>query len=51
MPHPILWDIDPAIEHTIRLGEVEATDEVDAIEKAAEKFKQPATTLTAVRQS
>jgi hypothetical protein len=45
-----LWDIYPAIEHAIRLGEVEATDEADAIEKAAEKFEQPATKLTAVRR-
>jgi hypothetical protein len=50
MLHSILWDIYPAIEHAIRLGEVEATDEANAIEKAAEKFEQPVTKLIAARR-
>jgi hypothetical protein len=33
----------------IRLGEVEATDEREAIEKAAEQFKTDARKLIAVR--
>jgi hypothetical protein len=40
---PIWWDIYPtipALEKAIRLGEVEATDEREAVEKAAEKFQQ-----------
>jgi hypothetical protein len=48
--HAILWDIYPAIPNAIRFGEVEATDEAGAIEKAAEKFKQPVTILIAVRR-
>jgi hypothetical protein len=36
----ILWDIYPAIPKAIRFGEVEATDEAGAIEKAAKKFQQ-----------
>jgi hypothetical protein len=32
------------------LGEVEATDERDAIEKAAKEFRQPSTKLIAVRR-
>jgi hypothetical protein len=50
MLHSILWDIYPAIEHAIRLVKVEATDEANAIEKAAEKFEQPVTKLIAVRR-
>src|SRR5258706_1419067 len=37
---PTWWDIYPAVEKAIRLGEVEATDEREAIEKAAEKLQQ-----------
>jgi hypothetical protein len=36
----ILWDIYTAIPKAIRFGEVEATDEAGAIEKAAKKFQQ-----------
>jgi hypothetical protein len=50
MSDAIWWDIYPADESAIRLGEVEAADETNAIEKAAEKFKQPATKLMAVRR-
>jgi hypothetical protein len=45
-----LWDIYPAVEHAIRLGEVEATDEADAIEKAAEQFQQDPAKLIVVRR-
>jgi hypothetical protein len=46
----ILWDIYPTIPKAIRFGEVEANDEAGAIEKAAQKFKQPVTILMAVRR-
>jgi hypothetical protein len=50
-PHPApIWDIYPAIEKAIRLGDVEAADEAEAIEKAAEKFGQEPTMLIAVRR-
>jgi hypothetical protein len=45
-----IWDIYPAIERAIRLGDVEAADEAEAIEKAAEKFGQDPTMLIAVRR-
>jgi hypothetical protein len=38
------------VEHAIRLGEVEATDEADAIEKAAEQFQQDPAKLIVVRR-
>ena len=54
-PHsrPIWWDIYPAIpaiEKAIRLGEVEATDEREAVEKAAEKFQQDPAILIVMRR-
>jgi hypothetical protein len=51
MPHSILWDIYPAVEKAIRLGEVEATDEANAIVKAAKEFKQDPAMLIVVRRS
>jgi hypothetical protein len=37
---PIRWDVYPAFPKSIRVGEIEAADEREAIEKAAEKFEQ-----------
>lgn len=49
-PQTIAWTIYKLAAKATWLGEVEATDEADAIEKAAEQFKQPATKLMAVRR-
>jgi membrane-bound lytic murein transglycosylase B len=49
-PSQPIWDIYPAVEKAIRLGEVEAADEREAIEKAAKEFEQPAEKLIAVRR-
>jgi hypothetical protein len=51
MPGSIWWDIYPAIPKAIRLGEVEAADEVDAIAKAAKKFVQDPAQLIAIRRA
>jgi hypothetical protein len=45
-----IWDIYPAVPKPIRLGEVEATDEREAIEKAAEKFQQDPAILIVMRR-
>jgi hypothetical protein len=50
MPQSIWWDIYPAVPKAIRLGEVEAADEREAIEKAAEQFKQDPAKLIVVRR-
>src|SRR5258706_4216993 len=48
--HSILWDIYPAVPNAIRLGEVEAADEREAIEKAAKEFQQnPAMLIVVTR--
>ncbi len=44
---PATWTIYRAAKKAVRLGEVEATDEREAIKKAAEQFKTPATKLLA----
>jgi hypothetical protein len=48
-PQPISWAIYRAAS-TERLGEVEASDEREAIAKAAEQFRVPAAKLIAVRR-
>jgi hypothetical protein len=45
------WAIYRAVHRAVWLGTVEATDEADAIEKAAEKFKEDPAKLMAVRRS
>jgi hypothetical protein len=45
------WDIVRASARIEFLGSVEATDERDAIEKAAEKFKTDPNKLLAVKRS
>jgi hypothetical protein len=45
-----IFDIYPAIPKAIRLGEIKAIDEADAIEKAAQKFQQNPTMLIVVRR-
>ncbi len=47
---PVWWDIYRAALKAIWLGEVEAADEREAIEKAAEQFKVPPTKLIAVKR-
>jgi hypothetical protein len=44
---PATWTIYRAAKKAVRLGEVEATDKQEAIEKAAEQFKVQATKLMA----
>jgi len=44
-----IWDIYPAVS-AIRLGEVEAVDEREAVEKAAEKFQQNPGILIVIRR-
>jgi hypothetical protein len=50
MLHSSIFDVYPAIPKAIRLGEIEATDEADAIEKAAKEFQQNTTMLIVVRR-
>jgi hypothetical protein len=47
---PILWDVYPALPKSIRLGEIEAADEREAIEKAAKKFQQTPAILIVMRR-
>ncbi len=49
-PKPTSWSIYRAAHKAIWIGEVEAPDEVAAIQKAAEQFKVPAMKLMAVRR-
>ncbi len=49
-PKPTNWDIYRAAAKARLLGTVEAADEGEAIQKAAEQFKTPATKLMAVRR-
>jgi hypothetical protein len=45
-----IWDIYPAVGKAIRLGEVEAIDEREAIEKAGKKFQQDPAILIVMRR-
>jgi hypothetical protein len=47
---PVCWDIYPDVPKAIRLGEVEAADEREAIEKAAKRFQQDPAVLIVVRR-
>jgi hypothetical protein len=49
-PQPITWTIYKVAAKQTRLGEVEAADEREAVEKAAKEFGQHATKLIAVRR-
>jgi hypothetical protein len=49
-PQTPSWTIYKLAAKQTWLGEVEATDEREAIEKAAEEFKQPATKLMAAQR-
>jgi hypothetical protein len=49
-PKPVEWDIHKAAAKLRPLGEVEATDESDALKKGAEQFRLPATKLIATRR-
>jgi hypothetical protein len=48
---PICWDVYPALPKSIRLGEIEAADQREAIEKAVKKFEQPPTMLIVIRRA
>jgi hypothetical protein len=48
---PIWWDVYPALPKAIRLGEIEAADEREAIERAAEKFEQDPAILIVMRRA
>lgn len=50
-PLLIWWDVYPDIPKSIRLGEIEAADECEAIEKAANKFKQNPAILIVMRRA
>jgi hypothetical protein len=45
-----IWDIYPAVGKAIRFGEVEATDEREAVEKAAKEFQQNPAILIVMRR-
>jgi hypothetical protein len=47
---PLRWTIYKVAARQTWVGEVEATNEAEAIEKAAKEFKQHATKLMAVRR-
>jgi hypothetical protein len=49
-PQPVRWSIYKIAKKQTWVGEVEAVDEREAIKKAAEQLKQPATKLHAVRR-
>ncbi len=49
-PQTTGWAIYRAVHRAVWLGTVDATDEADAIEKAAEKFKEDPAKLMAVRR-
>jgi hypothetical protein len=51
LSHHISWNIVRAGARIEWLGSVEATDERDAIEKAAKKFKRDPNKLLAVKRS
>ncbi|HEY2526333.1 MAG TPA: hypothetical protein VGJ20_00020 [Xanthobacteraceae bacterium] len=46
----IRWDVYPALPRAIKLGEVAAADEREAIEKAAKKFRQDPAILIVMRR-
>jgi hypothetical protein len=46
---PIWWDVSP-VQKVIRLGEVEAADKREAIEKAAKRFQQDPAVLLVERR-
>jgi len=49
-PPQSTWTIHRAANRLILMGEVEATDESDALKKGAEHFHVPATKLIATRR-
>jgi hypothetical protein len=48
---PIWWDVYPALPKSIRLGEIEAANQREAIEKAAKKFQQNPAILIVIRRA
>jgi hypothetical protein len=49
-PPPIRWDIYKLARKQTSIGEVEASDECEAIEIAAKQFRLPASNLMALRR-
>jgi hypothetical protein len=49
-PPPIRWDIYKLAPEQTRIGEIEASDEREAIEVAAKEFRLPASNLMALRR-
>jgi hypothetical protein len=49
-PKPTIWNVYKIASKAVWLGEVEATDEAAAMEKAAAEFKVPVTRLMAIRR-
>ncbi|HKD24929.1 MAG TPA: hypothetical protein VKC66_03300 [Xanthobacteraceae bacterium] len=47
---PSTWIIHRAAHRLIWMGDIEATDESDALKKGAEQFRVPATKLMAERR-
>ena len=47
---PIVWTIYKIAAKQVRIGEVEATDEREAVEKAANEFGQHRSKLIAVKR-
>jgi hypothetical protein len=47
----IWWDVYPALKNSIRLGEIQAADQREAIEKAAKKFEQAPAMLIVMRRA
>ena len=45
-----IWDIYPAVGKAIRLGEVEAADKREDLEKAAKEFQQNPAILIVMRR-
>jgi hypothetical protein len=50
LSQPVRWDIYPPFPNSIRLGEVEADHEREAIEKAAKKLGQDPAVLIVVQR-
>jgi hypothetical protein len=49
-PKPISWNVYKIAPKAVRLGAVEAPDEIAALEKAAAEFNVPVNRLMAIRR-
>jgi hypothetical protein len=48
---PVCWDVYPAFPNSIRLGEIEAADQREALERAAKKFEQTPAMLIVMQRA